>query len=256
MKAATTILKTLVKGEMDLQTKNHYENHLSAYYSWISGGLEDNFKKNIEFFRSHGIFPSASKSAIDLGAGPGFQSVPLSQTGFDVTAVDFSRKLLAEIDSEKHGIEIIEADILDFEKYAGRNPELITCMGDTLTHLPDMDSVKLLVANSFNELSPGGRIVLTFRDLTSRLEGTDRFITVKSEPDRIFTCFLEYGTDHVDVYDMVNRMDNGRWVREISTYSKTIISEEDIKTILGEYGFKPDYFEKSGGVFTIIGSRE
>ena len=236
-----------------MEAKNHYENHLSNYYSWIYGGHEENIKKNKQFFESNNISPFDSKVAIDLGAGSGFQSIPLSQLGFKVTAVDFSKKLLNEIDNKQFNIEIIEDDILNFENYSNRNPELIICMGDTLTHLADIDSVAKLVDNSYKELITGGKIILTFRDLTFELKGSERFIPVRNEENRIFTCFLEYSEEHIDVYDIVNERINDEWTQKISSYKKIKISAEQIKDILNKSGFKIDFFNKEKGMITIIG---
>lgn len=239
-----------------MNTKDHYEKHLSAFYSWIYGGTEENYNKNRSFFEDHKIIPSDSKAAVDLGAGPGFQSIPLARAGFKVTAVDFSKQLLNEITEVEKGIEIIEDDILNFAAYAGRNPELILCMGDTLTHLPDKNAVTALINNAHKELTRKGKLVLTFRDLTFELEGPDRFIPVRQNDNQIFTCFLEYQPDYVDVYDMVHRKENGGWTQKISSYKKLKISEETIKTILQDEGFTVDFFNKERGLITIIAGKK
>lgn len=238
-----------------MKTKNHYENHLSNYYSWIYGGNEENIQKNRQFFEFYKIKPFSSKVAIDLGAGSGFQSIPLSQIGFRVTAVDFCKKLLNEIDKKEFNIEIIEDDILKYQNYSNRNPELIICMGDTITHLPDLDSVIGLIDNSYKELISKGKIILTFRDLTFELKESERFIPVKNDSDKIFTCFLEYHSDYLDVYDIVNEYKNDKWIQKVSTYKKIIISEEEIKTIFHDLGFKIYFYNKEKGMITIIGSK-
>ena len=177
---------------MDTNTKAHYEKHLAEYYSWIYGGADQKIEENNIFFEKHSIKPISSKVAIDLGCGSGFQSIPLAKAGFKVVAVDFSKKLIDELKNGSLGLSIdpIEADILDFNIYKGKNPELIVCMGDTLTHLPDLDSVSNLIANSYKELQKNGKLILSFRDLTFELQGKDRFIPVRSDENTIFTCFL------------------------------------------------------------------
>ena len=44
--------------------------------------------------------------------------------------------------------------------------DLILCMGDTLTHLLDVEVVANLFAAACRLLKPGGRMVLTYRDYT------------------------------------------------------------------------------------------
>ncbi len=78
-------------------------------------------------------------------------------------------------------VEIIENDILNFNSYSNRNPELIVCMGDTLTHLGTLNFVSDLIKNCYNELSANGKLVLTFRDLTKELQGEERFTPVRSD---------------------------------------------------------------------------
>ena len=63
-------------------------------------------------------------------------------------------------------------------------------MGDTLTHLPQLSSVEQLFSLAAESLGPKGKFIATFRDYTSPLAGNGRFIPVKSDSDRILTCFL------------------------------------------------------------------
>jgi hypothetical protein len=67
-------------------------------------------------------------------------------------------------------------------------------MGDTLTHLPSFQAVRDLFVAVTATLVPGGLFILTWRDLTFELAGTDRFISIRSSENIIMTCFLEYTT--------------------------------------------------------------
>lgn len=241
-----------------MQTKRHYEEHLAEYYSWIFGGQEANIARNRDFFTANRVTPSGSGTALDLGAGSGFQAIPLGRMGFKVTAIDFSSTLLQEleqnIDSEQ--IEILESDILKFSAYSGKKPELITCMGDTLTHLPDIESVESLIENCAQELVSGGKLILTFRDLSFELKGEERFIPVRSESYRVFTCFLEYHDEEVVVYDIVNELKNGSWQQRVSSYKKLRISEEQIKAELVENGLLVELQKKEQGMVTFIARKK
>lgn len=53
--------------------------------------------KNLEFLQKYQLSPTNSGVAVDLGAGCGFQSIPLAQLGFRVTAIDLDKKLLDEL---------------------------------------------------------------------------------------------------------------------------------------------------------------
>ncbi|MEJ2221038.1 MAG: class I SAM-dependent methyltransferase, partial [Desulfobacterales bacterium] len=99
--------------------KEHYDKLLAPYYSWICGGCELKFEENRKFFQSLGIRPVRSGAAVDLGAGSGFQSIPLSEAGFKVFAIDLSPDLLAELKSHAEGLSIvtIEDNLLNFTEH-------------------------------------------------------------------------------------------------------------------------------------------
>lgn len=61
------------------------------------GGFKNGIKKNSDFFKEIEISPIHSGLVADLGAGCGFQSIPLAETGFSVVAIDLDRKLLNEM---------------------------------------------------------------------------------------------------------------------------------------------------------------
>ena len=61
--------------------KQHYNEVLSDVYSWMFGGFESGIQRNIEFINKHKLNPQGSGIAVDLGAGCGFQSIPLARAG-------------------------------------------------------------------------------------------------------------------------------------------------------------------------------
>ncbi len=238
-----------------MNTKEHYENHLAEYYSWMFGDFNAKINEVQLFFQSHNIKPASSKIAIDLGAGCGFQSIPLAKIGFNVKAIDFSKRLLDELKSKSNGlsIEVIENDILNFNVYSNCKPELIVCMGDTITHLDSLESIKELIKNSHKILLKNGKLVLTFRDLTFELKEENRFIHVNSDDGRIFTCFLEYQPDYVKVFDIVYEKKKGKWIQQVSSYKKLIISQTVIKEYFEVAGFKIEFMGIENGLVTAIG---
>ncbi|MFH0736773.1 MAG: class I SAM-dependent methyltransferase [bacterium] len=238
--------------------KEHYDKILSEYYSWVFGGLENNIKDNIEFFLSSGLIPRQGGIALDLGAGSGFQSIPLGQLGYKIISIDFSEELLAEIKQNSNGLQIttINDDILNFKKYVTNNVELCVCMGDTLTHLTSLEDVKKLLSDVFDVLEKQGTFVLSFRDLTKQLTGLDRIIPVRSEKDKIFTCFLEYEKDKVKVTDILYQYKNKEWQIKKSYYRKIKISKEWIITQMEDIGYLIVQSSVDNGMVKIIAKKE
>ncbi len=240
-----------------MNIKEHYENHLASYYSWMFGDFNAKLNENQRFFQCHNIKPISSKIAIDLGAGCGFQSIPLAKIGFEVKAIDFSRKSLDELESKSNGLSIdaIENDILNFDTYSNYKPELIVCMGDTITHLDSLESVQKLIKNNYEILLKNGKLVLTFRDLTFELKEEDRFIPINSDNNRIFICFLEYHPMYVKVFDIVYEKEKARWIQKVSSYKKLIVSPTEIKQYFKDTGFKIEFMDIENGLVTIIGTK-
>ena len=241
-----------------MDAKEHYENHLAKYYSWMSGDFDAKVNENQRFFQSHNIKPLSSKVCIDLGAGCGFQSIPLAKIGFKVKAVDFSEILLNELKSKSSGLDIesIKNDILNFDAYSGYDPELMVCMGDTITHLDSLGSVQELIKNSYKILNENGKLIMTLRDLTFELKEENRFIPVNSDNDRIFTCFLEYRPNYVKVFDIIHERKNGKWTQKISSYKKLKIPQAVIEKYFQDSGFRIEFMGVENGLVTMIGKKQ
>jgi 2-polyprenyl-3-methyl-5-hydroxy-6-metoxy-1,4-benzoquinol methylase len=218
----------------------HYNRVLSDVYSWMYGGFDAQLERYTEFFAARGIAPRGSKRAIDLGAGCGFQAIPLARLGFDVKAIDLDRKLLAELESHVDGekIETICADIVEFRRHAPQSAELVVCMVDTLLHLQTQEAVMRLADDVFAALDPGGTFIATFRDFTVETKELERFIPVRSDEQTVFTCFLEFEPATVKVHDLVYRRVDGRWSLAKSFYRKLRLPTDWVVMTLRGAGFR------------------
>src|ERR1700686_4803739 len=89
-----------------------------------------------------GLPSNATGTAVDLGAGFGLHSLPLARRGYKVIAIDTYEPLLQELRSRAGALAIstVNADLLDLRSYVAQPADVILCMGDTLTHLPDTAS--------------------------------------------------------------------------------------------------------------------
>ena len=234
--------------------KEHYDNLLASCYSWMCGGLELKLAKNRAFFRDHSIRPAHSAAAVDLGAGSGFQSIPLAEAGFNVTAIDVSRNLLAELNKAavKLPIRTIQDDLLNFAEHSPAKIEIIVCMGDTLTHLKTLVEVKKIIHRVYGALEKEGLLILGFRDMTVELTQLDRFIPVRSDSKRIFTCFLEYEKSHVKVHDILYEKTDDQWEMKKGFFRKLRISSQWAQQCLLKAGFKVEKYDIENGMITII----
>ena len=238
--------------------RKHYDQLLGSVYAWIIGDLESACERSKRLFDRLGVAPRRSGLALDLGAGPGTQSIPLADRGFDVTAIDFCNELVDELKRRAgdRAITAIEADIRDFDRYLDAPPELIVCMGDTLVHLPDHDSAENLLRLAASALDEGGRFVVSLRDYDRPgPTGADRFIPVRSSDRRIFTCFLEYGDDAVTITDILQTRTPHGWDLEISSYSKIRFGITRVQTVLTDAGLELDGVTEDDGMHVIVAKK-
>ncbi|HEX5046205.1 MAG TPA: class I SAM-dependent methyltransferase [Gammaproteobacteria bacterium] len=237
--------------------EQHYDQVLSDVYSWMQGGFDAALARNAELFAKRGIAPAGSRVAIDLGAGCGFQSIPLAKLGFAVTAIDLDGKLLEELRGHAPGLDIaiVRDDLMAFETHARGNAELVVCMVDTLLHLDSKEAVRTLFAKVHAALEPGGRFIATFRDLSREALELDRFIPVRSDDNTIFTCFLEYEPDTVKVHDLVYRRSGDAWTFHKSFYRKLRLPQQWITEQLAYAGFGTIDASVERGLVTVIATR-
>ncbi|MEM9510823.1 MAG: class I SAM-dependent methyltransferase [Cyanobacteria bacterium P01_E01_bin.35] len=235
----------------------HYDLVLADVYSWMFGGFASGIEKNRQFFKQHQISSTGSGIAVDLGAGCGFQSIPLAEIGFSVMAIDLNQKLLQELkkNSGHAEIQIIKDDLMNFDRQISNQPELVVCMTDTILHLESIDKVTSLFEKVLNSLENKGKFITTFRDLSCELTELNRFLPVKSDAETIFTCFLEYEPDTVKVHDLVYRWKNDSWQLHKSFYRKLRLSQKWVEEQLQNSGFQQINSQYDRGMVTIIATK-
>jgi SAM-dependent methyltransferase len=236
-----------------MTTKEHYDNHLGHFYSWMTGGFQTKSTEFKNFLIENFIKPSLNTIALDLGAGHGLQSIPLAELGFQVLAIDFNQHLLDElkVNAKELDITVINDDIKKVETFAYK-PELIICCGDTLSHLDSKYEVKSFITSVVSSLNKNGKLILSFRDYSNELTGIERFIPVKSDDTKILTCILDYEDNYVNVTDLLHEKLNGTWNQKVSSYRKVRLITNEIIENLTENGMKIKFNQIVNRLTTII----
>ncbi len=234
--------------------QKHYDTLLAPIYVWMAGGVESAVAAGTQDVAA--LVPGDGL-AIDLGAGFGMHAIPLARAGYEVVALDTSRELLDVLRAQGAGlpIRIVEADLLDFRRHVSTAASLIVCLGDTLTHLESTDDVERLGRDVAASLRPGGRFVATFRDYTRPATGDARFIPVRSDANRIHTCFLEEQPDHMLVHDIVHERDGAAWRMKVGSYPKLKLASAAIAEVLRYGGLEPTVAAGARGMVRITAVR-
>jgi SAM-dependent methyltransferase len=213
--------------EADARVEEHYRSLLAVRYTWMMGGAESCLSSAQELLESVGAVTPGAGTVLDLGCGPGFHARSLAESGKRVVAVDNNEELLRELGEVCSGLEVVpvRAELSDVERYASMGPfTTILCVGDTLTHLRSLYVVDELIDDLSGLLSPGGMLILEFREQPKDLSGQDTVLTLRAERDRIMQCVLHFEPECVWVTDVVHEWTDGKWHVMKSSYPKLRLS--------------------------------
>jgi len=236
---------------------DHYANHLAPIYLWMAGGMDTAIGRGQAEVEAICPRPAEGQLAVDLGAGFGMHAIPLADIGYSVLAIDSSSILLETLRNHigTRPVKTVQDDLLLFRRHLRSPVDLIICMGDTLTHLPEKKAVEGLFDDVAESLNDGGIFVVSFRDYTTPLIGPRRFIPVRSDTDRILTCFLEYGNEIVTVHDILQERNGTVWKQEVSAYPKLRLSTDWVASALGAVGLHVRKEPGLAGMVRVIAER-
>jgi SAM-dependent methyltransferase len=236
--------------------RDHYDNVLGEHYSRMFGDFDAKVAEQRTLLERLGVtVVHGAATAVDLGCGSGFQSIALARLGFRVTAVDVSQRLLAELRARAHGlpVETIAGDICDVARLVPNEVGLAVCMGDTLSHLEREADLTRVFEGVAMRLAAGGRLVLTFRDLSGELRDLDRVIPVYAADELVMTCFLEYEPRTVKVHDLIWVREQDGWRFRKGVYRKLRLAADEVTTCLVRAGFTVERHQAPAGMVALVG---
>lgn len=235
--------------------ENHYKNILAKYYTRIFGGREYNQQKNSDLLSKFYIEAQDDSTALDLGCGSGFFSIPLGQKGFSVVAVDLDEILLDEINKSKGNLKVRTArdDILKFETHtSGVDFDVIVCMTDVISHFNSYEEIRALFEKIYKNLKSSGKFLLSYRDQSRDLSDTGRFIPFYSDHEIIVTTFLEQELETLNVTDIFYLKDGDKWKMLPSSYKKLRLFSSQIEKIAQQAGFEIIHNETENGLTYVL----
>jgi 2-polyprenyl-3-methyl-5-hydroxy-6-metoxy-1,4-benzoquinol methylase len=102
---------------------------------------------------------------LDIGAGPGRNTLPLARKGFAIDAIElapiFAEQLRSLVASENLKVNVVEGDVLQTETKIRTAHYNLILVAEVISHFRNLDQVKLLLARMCDALKPGGHLLLS-----------------------------------------------------------------------------------------------
>lgn len=120
---------------------------------------------------AHSLGPPATVPVLDIGAGPGRNTLPLARAGFPTDAVEissgFAQMLRASLAEEKLPGRVFHGDMLDPNLELPRGHyKLVVLAGVLVAHVRGTDQLRQVLELVSRLLAPGGQVVFSiFRAL-------------------------------------------------------------------------------------------
>jgi SAM-dependent methyltransferase len=200
-----------------------------AYDRWIDA-LED-------LAWAHGL---AGTRLLDVACGTGKSFLPFLERGYDVTACDVSPAMVRIAEAKAGGRARCEvADMRELPLLG--EFDLVTCLGDALNHLPDLDGVAAALGGMGANLARGGLAVLDLNTLAAYREVPD---AVAEDEHRLVVwnggaaAIAEPGGAAVlaiDVFERVGKL----WSRRTARQPHRHHPIEDVFALLPAAGLEP-----------------
>lgn len=144
----------------------HYELHGCDWYARTFG------PRLLRLLEERGY---AGTRVLDAGCGTGTLAMALTEAGYRVSGIDLSPAMLevARAKDPERRVSWTEADVTAFDLDPDRF-DIITCVGDTLNHLPRIEDWTAAFRSFQRHLRPGGAL---FFDVMTRkgLEWLDTY---------------------------------------------------------------------------------
>ena len=117
---------------------------------WSKPALDNNLKSYLKLLNG--------KTVLDLGIGKGQNSIALSELGYHVTGIDYSKKALSICRSRCPDIQLIEKDIRDFYIQANKYDLILS---RCVLHFLHKSDVYTIIENIRHNIKQGGIVYIS-----------------------------------------------------------------------------------------------
>ena len=195
---------------------------------------------------------TAARRVLDVGCATGHHAARFAELGLEVVGADPSGELL-RIARERFGstprVSFVQAGFGDLRASVEGTFDVVTCVGNTLPHVPDDAALRGGLADVAAVLRPGGRLVLQQLNYDRILADRQRFLGVgsRSEGDRevVFFRFYDFpaeGRGATLTFNVatLERFGTTPWQYRVDSTELLPITSNQVAAALSAVGFEPE----------------
>lgn len=183
---------------------------------------------------------------LDSACGTGQHALALAGLGLDVVGTDASAAMIEVARTNAHaqpGVRFEVAAFGETHSVVGGDFDAVLCLGNSLPHLLDADSVSAALADMAACLRPGGLLVIQNRNFDRVVAQRERWMEPQahSERDRewLFLRFYDWEPGGLVGFNMVTlqRQGSGPWSQRVSRSLLRPQLRDDLESALSSNSF-------------------
>ena len=171
-------------------------------------------------------------NALDLGCGTGVLCRILCDSGIRAEGMDYSEGMVAIARQGNPDIFFCQADMITY--CPERTFDLVTCTGDAINHIRDLDDVEKIFQNVYRYLAPGGWFVFDVLN-QNEVSTSEPFEMDFDEHTRVWFQMTQPEPAQVNLKIRVYRDGEPDFEENIR---ETVHDPADICSLLGKQGFQ------------------
>ncbi len=226
------------------------------FYEALSGVYDIVFPMGGETLQFLAKDLKPASQILDIACGTGNYSIALARAGHHVDAVDLDEKMIQQGNEKAQNLNVhfMQGDMSKIkEQLQGSTYGLIFCIGNSIVHLEDRDTISNLIQDIFNMLHEGGQMVIQTINYDRIIKyNIDHLPTIERKEEGVtFVRKYVYRSDIGKVdFDTELRICRGT---ENHTYHNSIpllaLKKDDLEVMIKKAGFqKAEFYGGFGNV--------
>lgn len=216
-----------------------FYDELSSDYDLMTG-FTNRFKKERPYFRLL-IEQHKIKTILDAGSGTGFHALLLAQLGAEVTAVDVSSKMLAQLQAHSDQLALslrtIQTNFEALDQVVNETFDAVMCMGNSVAHLLTLKQLLSTFKNFHKLLKPNGLLMVQTLNYERIMKQRQRIQNVRKVGNKLFVRFYDF-LDSALLFNILTLASTDEKVRHsLQTIELRPVYRREVEALLKETGF-------------------